>query len=703
MRRAMFVLAAWAGIGLSACTTEPQPPIEPPPEDCVLDAPAEKTPGYPFDSQMFRDQVWPVLAGSCMGSGCHTGPSGIGNFSVWAVSDDPCDFVSTFEQVAAQTDLVNRAENSRVYAAVAGAKPAHFSLTSKPEDLQILLDYVTDAFERKQKDDPTKPGISFDFARYQTDIDPLFQKNGCLNSGCHDPASNGGGFSLAVGPATDSDEMQANFDQVLSRVEVTKGKDGAELSEIYVRTQNVHYSARFAPEDAAKLLDWIRDGIPDGELPTCTDAGRFNLGVFEQEIMPILDGRVDLEDRDGAVGAGCARSACHGQQRGPGTLYLVEGAPAAQNLESFACFVNLSNPSASHVLACPLGLSSCPVPAGHPGGDIFAGVQDLNYQRILSYLYAATANSPLDFAFYVRKIDPLFNDERTIQDGVTNQTCADTLACHGITREGAVPPNFSNFGIFPNTTDPRELLLNYASSSNFTHFQQADQSALILYPTNEIFNLDNPLATGTQHPVVAFDLDDVEAETILEWAGGLRTTGDGFVRHWLMAGDFLATDVDAEAIFGEESLRPEIFDKAGGALEFNGGAWDGFFSAEKFIDLNDPDQGFPREGGANRIVYAVAYLINTSNDPIDAQITVTSPNDVEVFVGDINNLGLGGQSSVRIELPGYAPDVPLTRVMVKVFQAEGDVDFGFELQVTDESGNFLGDQILIKLGPEGSV
>jgi hypothetical protein len=702
--RASVRAATWAGLawaGLSACGSPPenQPPPDP---GCALETPAEKTPGYPFDPKLFRDQVWPVLAGSCMGSGCHSGPNGIGNFSVWAVSDDQCDFVNTFEQVAAQTDLDNRPENSRVYLAVAGSKPGHVSLQSKPAELQVLLDYARDAFDRKQKDNPTRPGVSFDLAHYQTEIDPLFAKNGCLIGGCHDPDGNGGGFSLAVGPALDSDEMEANFDQVVLRTETGQGKAGASLSEIYVRTQNVHYNASFAPADAAKLLDWISAAIPDtGEVPKCTDSARFNLGVFNAEIMPILDGRLDLEDRGGGVGPGCTR--CHAARTGPGQLHLVEGAPAAENLERFACFVNLDNPSASLILACPLDQSNCPAPNGHPGGDIFVGVQDLNYQRILSYLYAATANSPLDFAFYVRKIDPLLNDPNSVQDGALRLSCSDTVACHGITRQGSEPPNFSNFGIFPESTDPQELVLNYASASNFTHFQQADQSALILYPTNEIANVDNPLGTGTRHPVTAFDLDDAETAVILEWAGGLRTTDAGFVRHWLVAGDYGASEVNDEVLLGEEDVRPSIFEDAGAAERFNLGLWDGFFSDADFIDLNDAEQGFFVAGGANRVVLAVAYLINTGANDIDAQITVTSPNDVELFVGDTSNLGVGGNVSLRAKLPAFAPDVELTRVLVKVFQAPGEDQFGFTLQVTDERNNILGNQLLIKLSPEGSI
>lgn len=699
MRRITLTIAVVAGLaGGPACDQPPQPP-QTSPEECVLESEVEKTPGYPFDPKAFREQVWPVLAGSCMGAGCHDAPNGAGGFDMWAVSDDECEFASAFNAVYDHTDLRNDAKNSRVYAAVDGSKPGH--VTVGDAELEVILDYVTKAFTG-----PVGPPSTYTLESYQTEIDPLFTKSGCV-SGCHDPEAALGGFVLYEQPAPGSDEMQANFDAVVSRIEVQSGKEGADLSRIYTRSIDSHLGVRMSAEDAEALLSWIRSGLIGTEPPpVCSDAGRFNLGVFEDEIMPILDGRLDLEDRGGSVATGCARDTCHGQARGPGKLFLDRKAPAAENLERFACFVDLENPSASYVLACPLGLKSCPVVTGHPGGDIFAGVQDRNYQRILSYLLAATASSPLDFAFYARRIDPIFNDRGAVQNGATGRTCADTTGCHGALVAGQPPSNLSNFGIIPEAGGSElDLVTNFASAANFTHFPDPGQSALFLYPTNEVANRDNPLATGLQHlGGKAFEVDDPEAEAILEWAGGLRTTDQGFQRNWLVAGDFPATEVTREAIVGEDVLQPKIFDDAGAPLAFNRGEWNGFFSAEDFIDLGDPDQGFLVENGQNRIVYAVAYVINSRSTDTDALITVTSPNDVEVFAGASRSLGLGGQvATVLTRLPSYASSRELTRIMVKVFQRPGDAQFGFDLRITDEDGNVLADELIIKLAPEGGI
>ncbi len=81
-----------------------------------------------------------------------------------------------------------------------------------------------------------------------------------------------------------------------------------------------------------------------------------------------------------------------------------------ENIDSFPLLIDLTNPSASQVLLCLLNLNGRQKKP-HPGGDIFFGADDLNYQ-LLGFVYATeNGATPLDFAFFVRKINPLFNDE----------------------------------------------------------------------------------------------------------------------------------------------------------------------------------------------------------------------------------------------------------------------------------------------------
>lgn len=124
---------------------------------------------------------------------------------------------------------------------------------------------------------------------------------------------------------------------------------------------------------------------PDASEPLiCEVVDQLDPVVFANEIMPLLTGDIDL-DNPGAEYAGCTRAPCHGFDRGLGTLFLDESDTAMNNLRRFACFVNLTDPPVSQVLLCPLGEEGC-VRYPHPGADLFSGVDDLNYQRLLSYL-----------------------------------------------------------------------------------------------------------------------------------------------------------------------------------------------------------------------------------------------------------------------------------------------------------------------------
>lgn len=706
----VFVLAGWLA---SSCSDPPDvAPDAGIPEECSLHAEIEARPGFPFDPRVFREDVWPVLAGTCASGGCHLAPNGAGDFDIWPLSDNPCAFASSFNAVYEKTDFRNDPKNSRVYASVTGANPAHPRLAGTTS-LDVILGYVMSAYdayvEQFGEADPTR---LFDAAVYAASIQPALDQAGCLAAGCHHIDSAAGGFGLHPQPAADSPELTDNIGRVVKLVDFSTGEAGAPLSRIYVRSIDDHRRVRLPENDAEELLAWVRGGLPAGDQPPppgCMDAGSFNLAVFRDEIMPILRGDHDLNDPDsGRVTTGCTRGPCHGTEREPGTLYLAEDAPPEDNLLRFACFVDLANPSASQVLVCPLDLPGCTV-TPHPGDDIYSGVKDRNYQRVLSYLYASASEAtPLDFAFFVRRLNPMFNDPNTVQDGALGRSCADNLVCHGVQYGKDRPANFSNLALIPETTLEQELMLNFIAAANFAYFPEPAQSSLFLYPTNEIANLENPLGTGLPHPGGrAFAPEDPEAALILEWAGGLRPDDDGYVRHWLVAGDFGAGDVTDPKILDESTITPRIFEPSGQSVSFHLGQWDGFFSDQRFIALDQPIQGFFRPVPFDRIVYAVSYVINASSRELRTVMRVSSPNDVEMYAGPEHNLGRDGSgTSVTVTLPPYATSRQVTRIMVKVFQTSDDPTFGFELQLTDDNGNLLtgaGRELVFKLGPEGGI
>jgi len=134
--------------------------------------------------------------------------------------------------------------------------------------------------------------------------------------------------------------------------------------------------------------DGGQGGGPDGgQQGDCAAQGDFDIEVFADEIMPILAGEIDLNDPDGEPFTGCTRAACHGIAR-PGGLHLDPADSAENNVERFACFVNLERPRRSQVLLCPSNDERC-ITHPHPGPELFTGPDDLNYKRILTYIRAS--------------------------------------------------------------------------------------------------------------------------------------------------------------------------------------------------------------------------------------------------------------------------------------------------------------------------
>jgi hypothetical protein len=138
-------------------------------------------------------------------------------------------------------------------------------------------------------------------------------------------------------------------------------------------------------EDSQGLLDDEQlTSSRGGHDDRCTDQGDFDIEEFAEEILPILTGEIDLNNPDGGSIVGCTRGPCHGTPR-PDAFNLVVSDPIEDNLEAFACFVDLRRPKRSQVLVCPSGDDRC-VTFPHPGGEVLQPRDDLNYERILDYI-----------------------------------------------------------------------------------------------------------------------------------------------------------------------------------------------------------------------------------------------------------------------------------------------------------------------------
>ncbi len=668
---------------------------------CDVNSDSAATPAFPFDLAQFRNEILPLLqgdfaAGGCLGAGCHDAPNGQGNYNVWpaAGSDSDCPDIESFNAFYNATDFRTNPRNSKVITAINGTLATHPLKFAEGEgSLATLLQYIEDAQDRIGGD-TDNTGL-FDQAFYESTIDPEIHANGCTNANCHNNADGSiiqADFGLAPNPAPGSPEMEANFKAVTNLIAVGD-IDSPEESVFYIRATDNHRGLIFSLQGTNSLRDWIKevlDATGPGDIG-CEPASAFNVGLFEDEIMPLLQGDVDYNDRnDGRNSTGCIRGPCHGMDRGAGIFYIDEFAPAEENVENFSCFVNLANPTNSQVLLCPLNLPGCIKSREHPGGDVFANVQDRNYQRLLSYIYATkNGRSPLDFAFFVRKINVIFNDEDAVEDGARNQTCA-TFGCHGIQVAGLPPSNGSNFGIIPEARNETELVENFAQAAAFTFFPDATQSSLFLYPTNEIANDDNDLATGVDHTGGEdFAIDDVEALDILKWAGGIFPNQDGFLQDVLVAGIFNADEIDDDPLANPETQAPRIFLRSGQPSQFNDGEWDGFFSDEAFIDFNEAFLNGVN-GDGDSTAYASFYITNADSRELEVNIEVESPNEVELFVGEGNPGDVGNGAVARtIILPSYEDSQEPVRILVKVFQAAGDAEFGFSINFQDENNNPL--------------
>jgi hypothetical protein len=700
----------------SACTPGGnQPTVDPGNSECQIKSDNEKGPGYPYDLAQYETVVAPLLVAQCGSAGCHAATSttpGNGGFSVYAnTAKGQCGFAQTFNSLSLnintsipdQSPVITALNGNDALLPLQGAAAAN-SVTT----LLAYAKAAQAALGGGGGSDMYPPSsVPFDYTVYQTTIQPILDGSGgrgCALSGCHGAPNGSAGLNLTANAANGSAEQLASFNSLILKASLQV--DPASTT-FYVRATTLHGgggSTVVSSNEAAAILDWITKAKAlnnGGSTPTgCEPVSSFNVAVFRDDIQPVLFG-------DLGQAAGCALDACHGADRTGGALVIKRTNTAEQNLASFACFVNLQNPIASQILACPLGQSSCKK-LPHPGQDVFQGAQDPNFQRVLSYLYATkTVQTPLDFAFFARNINPIFNDVASVQNGVTNFTCAEATSCHGIQVIGQAPPNGSNFPIIANSSDKQSLGFNFSSAINFTNFLTPEGSSLFLYPTNEIADTANNIfATGLPHPGGEdFAVDSPQALAILKWAKGLRPDGQGFLLDWLVAGDYTANDITTQTTIAEATLTPAIFDPDG-AAQFNQGQWDGFFSQARDVDLN---LVFNRAQATQRVVYAVAYVINTTGVDIDAQVTIKTDDAVKLYVGNTpvlqaNNASAG--TTALAHFPAFSSASGSTRLLVKLFQPQNVNNLKFSVQLADQFGNPLTDQtgeLVIKLSPDGGI
>jgi len=696
-------------------STSPTDPNDP---ACQIASDQQHSPGWPYDLEAFKANVLPTLTSTCAASGCHASPMGQAGFTVWAdAAPGNCSYAKTFNAFVAKLDLSNPT-NSAPYVAITGGDPMHPVKLDKIDPKAVaMLDFIQKAAANQSAPATQAPPSAnpFDYTVFQNSIQPILDTTGmrgCTNASCHGAANGQGGFKLVASPAGGGADMLANFNTVTNVCSL----QAPDQSKLYLQATKLHAGGKsvvVSASEAMTILGWIQQaqknaGATGSGSTSCLSANNFNLGVFQAEIQPILFGQVDLNNRgSNRTTSGCASGVCHGVDRTGGALVIKQSSTAAQNLQNFACFVNVTNPSTSPLLTCPLNSPSCPKKP-HPGQNVFLpGNTDLNFQRILSYIYSTkTAVTPLDFAFFARQINTIFTDVNSVQGGAQNRSCADAQ-CHGISAPGQAAPNGSVFGILANAGDKIGLAYNFSTAMNFTNFITPTGSSLFLFPTDEIANLTNPFATGLHHPGgLDFAVNSTQANAILQWAVGLRPDGNGANANWLVAGTYPAAQITDTTPLDEINSTPAIFDNSN-ALQFNAGQWDGLFSPTALVDLAAE---FPQAQNAGRIAYAVAYVINTTPSEIQAQVTVVSPNVVKLYVGKqpvLQTANAGGDGAPAFAtFPSYASSKTTTRLLLKVFQRAADTAFNFTVKFQDQFGRILTNttgELVIKLSPDGGI
>jgi hypothetical protein len=701
-------------------------PLDP---ECIIDEEGEKRPGDPYDYELYKTDIAPLLVQTCTVGNCHlpgTPPTGAnGGFIVYPnAASDPCDSVKTFRSFDEKSDETT-VENSRTLYAINGglaihpAKAADNTLVGGQATLDKIQGFIQNAHDYCVENGGCAPAGAldyFDYQVYQDVIQPGLDKAGnnvgcSAGATCHAPPGQLG-LALTPNPAKDSPEMEANYASVKSKIAVPGATDPT-TTIFYINAVTAHGGGVSTQIDGATqtaLADFIQKAIDAAEGrgdETCADPAQLDIGVFENEILPMLRGERDYNDLGAdATATGCVRAPCHGTSR-PASLTLIPTDPVETQLANFACFVNLVSPSASQVLLCPTLDPRC-VKHPHPGDRIFDGAEDQNYRKLLGFLFSTnnTANTPTDLGFFARKINgSIFDNRAAVEDGAQGRTCADTNDCHGIAVAGQAPPNRSNFGILPNAGDNlAQLESNFFEATAFINFLEPEASSLFQYPTNLIAEDDpdiNPFGTGINHPGgEAFAVDSQFALDILTWAQGLRLI-NGFNRNWLIAGSFQgADDIDFNTPIDEETETPAIFENSRG--QDLAGKWDALFEIQDNVDVAT----FIDSNVEGQIAYAVAYVFNTTNVEQEVNLTINSINEVEVhFGGSQTRLAPNQEGTLTAFIPPTrAEDPAINRILIKMFQGANDGGMSFTAQLLNENDEQFNDtDIIIKTSELGGI
>ena len=403
--------------------------------------------------------------------------------------------------------------------------------------------------------------------------------------------------------------------------------------------------------------------------PAPTSPRYFNLDYFAAEIQPILFGTRQLQP-----GAGPARRERQLRALDLPRLADEPAEPLPEQLSGdqppqLRLLRQPGEPELVADLAVPAQRPPrCTVPNGpHPGQDVFSSEQDLNYQRVASWLYSAQppssapagtqgAASPLDFAWFARQVGHHLRRPGVRRGG--HDRIAHLLRHEHVPRRDArrARPRRTC-----RTSPSSPTRRRRKRSSSTTRRPRASPtstrrqgSELFLYPTNEIADDDPAVRHGARAP------------------GRRRHRGRLRRRHSRSSRGPAACDPTATATSStgsspgrttrrhgprrrratrRRSPRPSSTRPTPSATAASGTC------APRPNELVDLDRSRSARDGPNRVAYAYANVINTTGSAIQASVTVSSPNAVEVFVGSSVALARAGRGPTTAHTVSHAPAV----------------------------------------------
>ena len=264
----------------------------------------------------------------------------------------------------------------------------------------------------------------------------------------------------------------------------------------------------------------------------------------------------------------------------------------------------------------------------HPGDDVLDGVDDLNYQRLLVVpLRHPVRRSAARLRLLRPAHQPDLQRPRTrCEDGAQGRTCADTRQLPR--RLGRRPAAAQRLQLPDprqrDATRPPDLQLR--RGGQLRQLRQAGGELAVPLPDQRD---RQPRRSPVRHRPAASGRRSTSRSTrsrpatILTWAGGLRPDADGFVRNWLVAGDFPLDPITDPTPIDEATAQPDHLRPAArrSSTAASGTACS---PTRPTVDLAS---AFPRAAASRpRRLRGRLRDQHRADRTIRAQLTVTSPN-----------------------------------------------------------------------------